>query len=367
MEVEVRTGGSEVVRDLGAEIEAFLGEEDGDGLLHVWVPHATAGPRGPRDRRGQRRRPARRPAGAAAARTTGGGTGTARRGHGRDHVLPALCPPYASVPVVDGPDGARHLAVGVPGRPQRRQPGAAGPAVLPAGLSRPPTCPRTARHPGDGLRRGRRDVWTTRQGTRPRGGGHVRPRGRHRVTATADNAGGDRLAGRLGLRAGQVVQELGYDDDCDDTLRAAVAELHRQRPGRRGLRGRRRRRAAVVAGRRRRPGRRAGRLADLPRRRRRGLAAHPKAGRPGHVEPGDIGDAAPTAGLHQTSSISAAPDWSGTRLVTRRSVASRSGQAREAAYQPADAPDVAHRGPQRAAARAGPAPPRRSVPARAAR
>ena len=44
----------------------------------------------------------------------------------------------------------------------------------------------------------------------------------------------------------------------------------------------------------------------------------PKAGRPGHVEPGDIGDAAPTAGLHQTSSISAADDWSGTRLVTRR-------------------------------------------------
>ncbi len=23
-------------------------------------------------------------------------------GHGRDHVLPALCPPYATVPVVDG-------------------------------------------------------------------------------------------------------------------------------------------------------------------------------------------------------------------------------------------------------------------------
>ena len=44
----------------------------------------------------------------------------------------------------------------------------------------------------------------------------------------------------------------------------------------------------------------------------------PKAGRDGHVEPGDIGDAAPTAGLHQTSSISAAPDWSGTRLVGRR-------------------------------------------------
>ena len=44
----------------------------------------------------------------------------------------------------------------------------------------------------------------------------------------------------------------------------------------------------------------------------------PKAGREGHVEPSDIGDAAPTAGLNQTSSISAAPDWSGTRLVSRK-------------------------------------------------
>ena len=42
----------------------------------------------------------------------------------------------------------------------------------------------------------------------------------------------------------------------------------------------------------------------------------PKSGRPGHVEPGDVTEAAPTAGLSQTSSISAAKDWSGIRLVT---------------------------------------------------
>jgi hypothetical protein len=41
----------------------------------------------------------------------------------------------------------------------------------------------------------------------------------------------------------------------------------------------------------------------------------PKAGRAGHVEPSDIGEAAPTAGLAQTSSVSAARDWSGSRLV----------------------------------------------------
>jgi secondary thiamine-phosphate synthase enzyme len=100
-EVQVRTGGSEVVHDLGAEIEAFLAEEDGDGLLHVWVPHATAG---------------------LAVLETGAGSDDdllaalgellppddrwrhrhGSPGHGRDHVLPALCPPYATVPVVSG-------------------------------------------------------------------------------------------------------------------------------------------------------------------------------------------------------------------------------------------------------------------------
>ena len=45
----------------------------------------------------------------------------------------------------------------------------------------------------------------------------------------------------------------------------------------------------------------------------------PKAGREGHVEPSDIDEAAPTAGLASTRSTSAAPEWSGTRLVSPRS------------------------------------------------
>jgi hypothetical protein len=49
----------------------------------------------------------------------------------------------------------------------------------------------------------------------------------------------------------------------------------------------------------------------------------PKSGRPGHVEPGDVTEVAPTAGLAQTSSISAAKDWSGIRLVTPKAARSR--------------------------------------------
>jgi secondary thiamine-phosphate synthase enzyme len=101
-EIDVRTGGRAVVHDLTKDAEAFLAQaQAGDGLLHVWVPHATAG---------------------LAILETGAGSdddllraldellprdGRWRHqhgspGHGRDHVLPALVPPYASVPVLGG-------------------------------------------------------------------------------------------------------------------------------------------------------------------------------------------------------------------------------------------------------------------------
>ncbi|GAB3275353.1 secondary thiamine-phosphate synthase enzyme YjbQ [Parasphingorhabdus pacifica] len=101
-EIEVRTGSAEVVHDLNSECERFLsGVDSHDGLLHVWVPHATAGlaiiETGansdddllkalrellPADDRWRHRH--------------------GSPGHGRDHVLPAVVPPYASVPVFDG-------------------------------------------------------------------------------------------------------------------------------------------------------------------------------------------------------------------------------------------------------------------------
>lgn len=139
------------------------------------------------------------------------------------------------------------------------------------------------------------------------------------MSASADNAGEERhLAGRLGLRAGQVVQELGYDEDCDDELRASVEKLtgsplvdddHDDVVD------------AVLLWWREDDGDLVDALVDALISLGDGGVVWlltPKAGREGHVEPGDIGDAAPTAGLHQTSSISAATDWSGTRLVARR-------------------------------------------------
>ena len=44
----------------------------------------------------------------------------------------------------------------------------------------------------------------------------------------------------------------------------------------------------------------------------------PKAGRAGHVEPSDIQDAAPIAGLSVTSTIALVKDWTATRLVARK-------------------------------------------------
>ena len=44
----------------------------------------------------------------------------------------------------------------------------------------------------------------------------------------------------------------------------------------------------------------------------------PKPKRAGHIPPADISEAAPVAGMHVTTTISAAADWSGTRLVAKK-------------------------------------------------
>jgi len=95
-----RTGDREVVLDLTDDCRDYASGR-GDGLLHVFVPHATAG---------------------IAILETGAGSDDdllaaladllpaddrwrhahGSRGHGRSHVMPALIPPYATVPVLGG-------------------------------------------------------------------------------------------------------------------------------------------------------------------------------------------------------------------------------------------------------------------------
>ena len=101
--IEVRTGGREAVRDITGECAAFASTAaaGGDGLLHVFVPHATAG---------------------IALIELGAGSDQdllaalaellpaddhwrhahGSRGHGRSHVMPAFVPPYATIPVIGG-------------------------------------------------------------------------------------------------------------------------------------------------------------------------------------------------------------------------------------------------------------------------
>jgi len=143
------------------------------------------------------------------------------------------------------------------------------------------------------------------------------------VSTTVDQAGGRGLAERLGIEPGMVVQERGWDEDTDEELRDAVAE-----------------RAGsdmvdadaddvvdiVLLWWRDEDGDLVDALVD---------ALHPladtgviwlltpKSGRDGHVPPSDINEAAPTAGLSQTSSISAARDWAGARLVTPKTTRSK--------------------------------------------
>ncbi|MFF3906744.1 secondary thiamine-phosphate synthase enzyme YjbQ [Streptomyces sp. NPDC001848] len=101
--LRIATGTSETVFDLTRECETFLREVSAgrDGLLNVFVPHATAG---------------------VAIIETGAGSDDdllaalhtllpaddrwqhrhGSPGHGRDHVLPALVPPHATLPVIGG-------------------------------------------------------------------------------------------------------------------------------------------------------------------------------------------------------------------------------------------------------------------------
>src|SRR5260370_41753124 len=61
---------------------------------------------------------------------------------------------------------------------------------------------------------------------KPRREGAGRDSRRTSVSATAGQAQDERgQAERLGIKPGQVVQEIGYDDDCDEQLRGAITRI----------------------------------------------------------------------------------------------------------------------------------------------
>ena len=139
----------------------------------------------------------------------------------------------------------------------------------------------------------------------------------------AEGAGKFGVADKLGIEPGQVVGELGWDDDVDDDVRAAVEE----RCGSELLDDDAEEVLDVILlWWRENDGDLVDQLMDAT-----GPLAEdgviwvltPKTGRPGHVEPSDIAEAVPTAGLSQTSNISVGPDWTGTRLVSPKSAKSR--------------------------------------------
>jgi hypothetical protein len=140
------------------------------------------------------------------------------------------------------------------------------------------------------------------------------------VSATAGQAQGQHdLAERLGIKPGHVVQEIGYDDDCDELLREQVAsgdgvELVDEDY------------EDVVDGVllwwREEDGDLVDALVDAKTPLADGgyiVLLTPKAGREGHIEPSEIGEAAPTAGLSQTSTVSAGKNWSASRMVAPKS------------------------------------------------
>lgn len=122
---------------------------------------------------------------------------------------------------------------------------------------------------------------------------------------------------RLGLKAGQIIQEFGYDDDCDEAFRASIVDVTGEelvdedfgdvtdgvivwfRDGDDDL---------------------ADLLMDVQTLLDDGGSVWlltPKSGVTGHVETRDVGEGASLAGLHATSTFVLGESWTATQLVEK--------------------------------------------------
>jgi hypothetical protein len=122
----------------------------------------------------------------------------------------------------------------------------------------------------------------------------------------------------MGFAAGELILEVGYGQDCDDVLRSEIVAI----TGTQLLEGETTEVVdAVILWWRDGDGDLVDELMDaLTYLTETGpiWVLTPKLGRDGHVESSDIQDAAPIAGLSQTSTVALAQDWAGTRLVARK-------------------------------------------------
>ena len=128
-------------------------------------------------------------------------------------------------------------------------------------------------------------------------------------------------AARLGFKPGMVIQELGWDDDTDDDLRQSIENLidADMVDGDYGNVV-----EAVVLWWRDDDGDLVDGLVDSLTDLVGGGAIWlltPKVGRPNSVEAADIAEAAPVAGLSQTTTAAVSKDWQATRLVAPKSPA----------------------------------------------
>lgn len=140
----------------------------------------------------------------------------------------------------------------------------------------------------------------------------------------SSTAGGDAAqktgpAARLGFAPGMVVQELGWDEDTDDALRMSIEDAidADMVDGDYGNVV-----DAVVLWWRDDDGDLVDALVDALTDLVGGGSIWlltPKVGSPGAVDPADIAEAAPIAGLAQTTTAVASPSWAATKLVAPKS------------------------------------------------
>lgn len=126
------------------------------------------------------------------------------------------------------------------------------------------------------------------------------------------------VAIRMGFAKGEVILEIGHASDCDQGLRDEIASIV-ETPFHEGSTSEVV--DAVLLWFREDDGDLVDELMDaLTYLSETGpiWVLTPKVGRDGHVEPSDIQDAAPIAGLSQTSTLAVAKDWTATRLVARK-------------------------------------------------